>query len=83
MHAKIKYLKDKQNLISRKSIISALKYRPKLDKRIRDIIIKELCEMGLLVKVNRDTYKWIPNKKSEMIEEKLKVWSEYKGWWQK
>lgn len=67
IHQRIKRLKDNQGYIWRKEILNHLKYPVKLDKHVREIIIREMIELGLLKRINSQRYVFIENKRSEKI----------------
>lgn len=85
IHQKIKKLQDEKGIIERKDICSLLKYGVKIDKHIRNILIREMVELGLLKRINSQKYKWVYNKRSEKIgnvSEALKMAEFYKkNWW--
>lgn len=67
IHNRIKRLKDKDGYVYRKDIINYLRYPFSIEKHIRDIIIREMIELGLLKRINSQKYLYIENKKSEKI----------------
>ena len=85
IHQRLKELQDNDGLIERKEILHALQHQPHLQEHIREIVIRELVELGLLQRVNSQTYRWIPNKNSDNIFVKAEAQKmaafHRKTWW--
>jgi len=84
IHQKIKKLQNPEGYIWRKDILHHLKYGVKLDKHIREIVIRELVELGLLKRINSQRYVFVENERSNKIMNPAEACREaglYKKYW--